>query len=145
MMQLLDRQSFGQACFDRDTARCVSCGAPAVDAHHILDRKLYKDGGYYLENAASVCGPCHLKAEQTVISVEDLRSACGITRPALPEGFDAPRRYDKWGNEILEDGSRLPGPLFNDDGARKALAMAGLLYSGVFPFETLYDQPEEEA
>lgn len=141
-MQLLERQAFNAACFDRDAGRCVNCGVPAVDAHHILDRKLFADGGYYLSNAASVCGACHLKAEQTLITVEALRDACGIMYPALPDGFDVARRYDKWGNEILEDGSRSPGPLFHDDGARKALATAGLLYSGVFPFETLYSQPE---
>lgn len=141
-MRLLERSAFNTACFARDAGLCVNCGQPAVDAHHILDRKLFADGGYYLSNAASVCGPCHLKAEQTLITVEDLRAACGIERPALPDGFDPERRYDKWGNEIHKDGSRTPGPLFQDDGARKALAATGLLYSGIFPYEAFFAQPE---
>lgn len=129
--RLLDRKSFSAETFRRDGHRCVICGAPAVDAHHILDRKLFVDGGYYLSNASSLCSPCHLRAERTEISVEDIRTACGISRPALPDGFPADKQFDKWGNEILPDGTRLPGPLIRDDGCRKILAEAGILYSGI--------------
>lgn len=129
---LMSRQAFGAAVFARDRHRCMACGAPAVDAHHILDRKLFADGGYYLDNGASVCSPCHLEAEKTLLSVEALRAACGIADPPLPEGFREGAVYDKWGNEILADGRRLPGPMIDDDGARKILAQAGILWSGCF-------------
>lgn len=130
--KLLDRAAFAGAVFARDAHSCVLCGAAAADAHHILDRKLFADGGYYLSNGASVCAPCHLQVEATTVSVEVVRAACGIAEPALPEGFDPARQYDKWGNEILAGGDRIPGPLFQDDGCRKALQNAGLLWSGIF-------------
>ena len=31
-----------------------------VDAHHIMDRRLWKDGGYYLSNGAALCSKHHL-------------------------------------------------------------------------------------
>ncbi len=127
---LLDRKTFTQAVFARDKNRCVLCGAPAVDAHHILDRKLFPDGGYYLSNGASLCAPCHMRAEKTDASVEEIRVACGITDPALPSGFSAEAIYDKWGNEISTDGTRSRGPLFEDDGARKALGRR--IFDGTF-------------
>lgn len=130
--KLLDRATFAGAVFARDAHKCVLCGTAAVDAHHILDRKLFADGGYYLSNGASVCAPCHLQVEATAVSVEDVRAACGITEPALPTGFAGSKRYDKWGNEILACGARIPGPLFQDDGCRKALQTGGLLWSGIF-------------
>jgi hypothetical protein len=35
--------------------------------------------------------------------------------------------YDKWGNIIYEDGTRLPGELFWDESVQKALRSAGML------------------
>ena len=59
--------------------------------------------------------------EQTDISVEDVRKACGITNLILPEGFDASKIYDKWGNIILPDGIRLPGKMFFAENVQKIL------------------------
>ena len=129
---LLSREEFKAQVFARDRHACVICQAPAVDAHHILERKLFADGGFYLSNGSSLCSDCHLEAEKTVISVDAIRIACGISDPVLPDGFSPQLSYDKWGNQIVPDGTRLPGPLFGDDGARKILAAAGLLYSGTF-------------
>jgi len=131
--RLLSREEFKKAVFDRDRHICVVCGAPAADAHHILDRKLFPDGGYYLENGSSLCQKDHLEAEMSTLSVEDIRKLCGITSWPIPPGLDRDRHYDKWGNEILADGRREPGPMFHDDGARKILAKAGFLYDGTFP------------
>ena len=133
--QLLDRASFKARTFARDDHRCVICSAPAVDAHHILDRKLFGDGGYYLSNGSSLCSGCHIEAEKTTISVERIRDACGITEPRLPDGFSVEASYDKWGNEVLPDGHRRSGPLFHDQGARKILLQAGILYDGTFLFD----------
>ncbi len=47
MPELLTRAAFRAAVFARDGGRCVICGAVAVDPHHILDRALWPDGGYY--------------------------------------------------------------------------------------------------
>ncbi|MEY8802056.1 HNH endonuclease [Leisingera sp. XS_AS12] len=131
---LLDRPAFKAAVFARDNHACVICGAPADAAHHILERKLFRDGGYYLSNGASLCPDCHYEAEKTTLSVEEVRAACRINNPALPPGFSAKAAYDKWGNEIHSDGTRSRGPLFNDPGARKILTEAGILYDGTFGF-----------
>lgn len=110
------------------------CPQPCVDAHHILDRKLWTDGGNYLSNGASVCNQCHLKCEQTLISVEQIRTKANILVPIIPKGLSLDTVYDKWANVILPDGTRKRGPIW-DSGVRKVLASAGLL--GLFV--DLYD------
>ena len=30
------------------------CQAAAIDAHHIIDRKLWADGGYFIDNGAAL-------------------------------------------------------------------------------------------
>jgi len=125
--ELLSREAFRSSVLERDGGRCVLCGATAVDAHHILERRLWPDGGYYLDNGASVCGRDHLRCEATEVSVEELRQACGIRRAHLPPHLYADHRYDKWGNPILEDGSRLRGELFHDGSVQKVLASGGVL------------------
>lgn len=123
-MILLDRDSFREGVFKRDHHKCVVCKEPAVDAHHIIERKLFPDGGYYLENGVSLCAKDHLKAEQTVISCEELRYLAGITVKILPPGFDSESTYDKWGNEILPNGTRIMGPMFHTEQAQKMLSQS---------------------
>ena len=119
---LLSRDAFREAVFARDGGLCVVCKAPAVDAHHIMERRLWDNGGYYLDNGASLCGVHHLQCEQTVISVEEVRAACGITKVVLPEHLYDDDRYDKWANPILANGTRLRGELFFDQSVQKVLA-----------------------
>ena len=68
MTHYLTREQFRNAVFARDKHKCVLCGKPAVDAHHIMERKLWEDGGYYIENGASVCADCHWKCERNEVS-----------------------------------------------------------------------------
>lgn len=128
---LLTRDQFREQVFARDDNRCVICGSPAEDAHHILERRLFSDGGYYLSNGVSLCDAsgngCHLKAERTLISCEELREAAGISRIVLPEHLEAGERYTKWGDLIMADGRRAPGELFNEEPVQKVLKDAGLL------------------
>ena len=70
---LLTRDKFREGVFERDNHKCVICQAPAQDAHHIIERRLFPDGGYYLDNGSSLCGDCHYKAEQTVITPQEIR------------------------------------------------------------------------
>lgn len=119
--KLLTRDQFRENVFARDKHKCVFCGKPAVDAHHILERRLWPDGGYYIENGASVCEEHHLECERTLISVEDVRHACGITKIVVPPHLYDDHIYDKWGNAILEDGRRAKGELFYDESVQKVL------------------------
>ena len=127
MNKLLTRNEFRESVFKRDNSICVFCKEYAVDAHHILERRLWDDGGYYLNNGASVCSFHHLECEKTLISVEDVRIACGITKPIIPEDFYDDLVYDKWGNVILPTGMRSKGPLFHDLSVQKILNEAGVL------------------
>lgn len=124
---LLTRDQFREGVFARDGHKCVFCGEKAQDAHHILERRLWHDGGYYLDNGASVCGVHHIKCEQTVISVEEVRHACGITNIIVPDHLYDDHIYDKWGNPVLEDGRRGKGELFFDESVQKVLREGGVL------------------
>lgn len=124
---LLTRDAFRDGIFARDGHCCVFCSQPAVDAHHILERRLWPDGGYYLSNGASVCGEHHIKCETTEISVEDVRHACGITKIVVPTHLYADQSYDKWGNPALPNGQRLKGELFYDESVQKVLAQGRVL------------------
>jgi hypothetical protein len=119
--ELLTRDAFREGVFDRDGHSCVICGARAADAHHIIERRLFEDGGYYLDNGASVCERHHIEAEQTVLSCEALREAIKIRRIVLPSHLYPDQRYDKWGNPILSNGTRLRGELFEDESVQKVL------------------------
>lgn len=115
------RQLFKESVFYRDHSKCVVCGAPGVDAHHILERRLFPDGGYLEDNGVTLCAACHLEAEATRISCSDLRARAGIGRVVLPSHLYVDQEYDKWGNPILPSGQRLPGELFDDPSVQKTL------------------------
>lgn len=135
--KLLTRDEFRSAVFARDGHRCVICGAEAalgvrLDAHHILERRLWADGGYYLTNGATLCDRgnsngfpmgCHSDAEVTTLSVEDIRLAAGIERAIIPEDMYSDVVYDKWGNTILANGSRTKGPLWHDESVQKIMSL----------------------
>lgn len=108
--------------FRRSCGRCVVCGLPAQDAHHIVERRLWSDGGYYLGNGAALCGSCHLAAEQTIISCDEIRERAGIQQVLLPPHLYRDQSYDKWGNPILPDGRRLRGELMNDNSVQKVIS-----------------------
>jgi len=92
-----------------------------VDAHHLIERKLWADGGYYVSNGASLCAAHHLDAEATLISCDDLRRLCGIEHIHLPDHFCPGDPIDKWGDPLLPNGLRLRGELFDDPSVQKIL------------------------
>lgn len=117
-MKLLSREKFNELAFKRDNGKCVWCGNPGIDVHHIIERKLWKDGGYYLSNSAVLCSSCHIDAEQNRILPYELWDKIKIIDIILPNSMDInlARDYDKWGNimEIFKyprtrhvEGSRL--------------------------------------
>lgn len=124
---LLSRDDFRNLVFNRDNNKCVICGEDAVDAHHIIERKLFDDGGYYLNNGASLCSKHHLEAEMTILSPTDIRNAANITSIILPNHFYVGAEYDKWGNDILPNGQRLRGEMFDNEPVQKVLERANLL------------------
>ena len=125
--RLLSRNEFKDGVFRRDSNRCVRCGCPAADAHHLLERRLFSNGGYYLANGVSLCSACHLDAERTHVSPRELRALAGIAVRVLPAGFPEDRHYDKWGNPYLKDGRRQRGPLFHEEAVQKVLRESGFL------------------
>lgn len=139
--KLLTRDEFREGVFARDGQRCVICREPAVDAHHIIERKLWPDGGYFLDNGASVCESCHLRAESTEISCDELRQRCGIVRVCLPDHFCPGEPVDKWGNPILPNGQRLRGELFDDASTQKILAPVLHLFTSRVKYPRTFHLP----
>jgi len=136
----LTRDEFRNSVFKRDNHKCVVCGEPAtfnsegkvnnLDAHHIVERRLFGESqGYYLDNGATVCVPCHYKCEQTIISCETLREKCGIKNVIYPKQFYREATIDKWGNYILPNGNRLRGELYYDHSVQKILEPFSKLFS----------------
>jgi len=124
---LLSRDDFREGVFKRDSFSCIVCGKPVKDAHHILERRLFSDSGYYIDNGVSLCELHHIEAEQTKLSCEFLREKAGIENIVLPEHFFPDYKYDKWGNIVLPTENRLKGELFFEENVQKALKEGGFL------------------
>ena len=140
-MNLLTRTDFKKLVFARDKDTCVFCEKPAVDAHHIIERRIFGNGGYYLNNGVAVCEEHHLLCETTDISVEEIRKKCGIKIPCLPDHFYEDEIYDKWGNIILPNGTRLKGELFYDESVQKILANKLHLFTNFVKYPRTYHMP----
>ena len=131
----MTRTEFREGVFARDGDRCVICGATAqtdhLDAHHLLERRLFcgphELGGYFLLNGVSLCTPHHIQAEETTLTCEAIRQAAAITRVVLPSHLYDDVSYDKWGNQIEPNGTRLRGELFYDESVQRILAQGGVL------------------
>lgn len=142
----MTRDEFRQGVFARDGGRCVICGSTVdLDAHHIVERRLWDDEGYHLDNGATLCGIHHIQAEQTALSCEEIRQAAGIVKVVLPNTFDRDEIYDKWGNVILPDGRRVKGELFWDDSVQKILAGVMSLFSDLVKYPKIYHLPWSES
>jgi hypothetical protein len=145
-MKTLTRDEFREEVFERDNFKCVVCGSEAQDAHHILERRLWGDGGYHLDNGASLCGDCHIKAETTEYSCELIREKAGITTALIPEDFYSDHKYSKWGDVILPNGNRMKGPLFFDESVQKILKKGGMLncYTDYIKYPRTFHLPWSE-
>jgi hypothetical protein len=124
---LLNRDDFRNSVFKRDNFKCVICGEPAVDSHHIMERRLFNNGGYFIDNGASLCEKHHIEAETTKLTTNEIRKAANIINIILPEHLYRDAEYDKWGNEILKNGMRIKGELFNDESVQKILEQGNVL------------------
>lgn len=135
---LLTRTQFREQALERSKKNCVLCAregiaVEATEVHHAIERRLFKEihekGGFFASNAIPVCNHHHRLCEQTVISVEDACRAAGIDKPILPSHLYPDSRYDKWGNAILPNGTRLKGELFHDESVQRILKEGGVLPS----------------
>lgn len=99
--RLLTRDAFREGVFARDGHRCVLCGRPAVDAHHIVERRLWTApeelGGYFMGNGASVCEEHHIAAERSFYPPQHLWQVLGVADPPRPKSFARGVDYNKWG------------------------------------------------
>jgi hypothetical protein len=105
----MSRASFREQVCDRDDGEClVYCCNENVtpdpdgpgEQHHIVERKLWEDGGYIPENGANVCNYHHRLAEKNVIPPQSLWRWAGIEDPPLPNivaGRHEANDIDKWG------------------------------------------------
>jgi hypothetical protein len=137
----LTRDQFREGVFARDKHRCVVCGKPGVDAHHLIERRLFPDSGYYLDNGATLCAADHMMAEATTLSVEALRVFAGITGVVLPPHLYPDQVYDKWGNPILANGLRLRGELFYDESVQKVIKPALHLFTNRVKYPRTWHLP----
>lgn len=138
---LLTRNKFRESVFARDNHKCVICGSEGQDAHHIMERRLFSNGGYYLDNGATLCGSCHLDAESTKLSTDEIRAAASIKKIILPEHLYDDQPYDKWGNPILSNGMRVRGELFFDDSVQKIIKDYLHLFTKYIKYPRTYHLP----
>lgn len=95
-----NRSQFRENCFERDSQTCIVpwCSRDALDAHHIIERSEWNNGGYIENNGASVCSPHHKAAEKNLIPPQAFWFWLGIDEPVTPEGMSY--NVDKWGDKF---------------------------------------------
>ena len=111
-MTLLTREEFKEQVFAKTNGKCCvpGCECAAVDAHHIMDRKLWSDGGYYLTNGAALCSKHHLDAEQGRITPRDCLNFMGwsvgeVDVPdKLREQYSGIEDFDSFYRTLMKDG-----------------------------------------
>lgn len=98
-MKLLTRDVFRTNVFNRDNHKCIIpwCNNNAVDAHHIIERKLWEDEGYYMCNGASLCEIHHKMAERNQIMPQVLWKYINAQKYIVPNNFKNKLDYTKWG------------------------------------------------
>ena len=126
--KLLSRDNFRELVFKRDNYKCIICDeVNNLDAHHIIERRLFNNGGYFIDNGATLCSKHHIMAEETTLSCEEIRNKLNIYKFPIPEHLYDDINYDKWGNILLSNGTRLKGDLFYDESVQKILKQGKVL------------------
>lgn len=141
----LSRTEFREQTLARDGHKCIFCDITEnLDAHHIIERRLFLDcGGYHLDNGATVCEHHHKLCEQTVLTCDDVRDTAKINSLVLPENFYPDHIYDKWGNTYITKNLRSVGPLYYDESVQKVLKDGGVLdkFSPYVKYPRTYHHP----
>ncbi len=102
---------------------------------------MFPDGGYYLDNGATLCGKHHLEAESTKLSTWTIRLAAKIDNVVLPPHLYSDQEYTKWGDPILPNGQRLKGELFHDESVQKVLVGSFGYYTDYVKYPRTYHLP----
>ena len=78
--KLLIREEFKKQIFGKTNGKCCvpGCDCNAVDANHIMDRKLWADWGYYISNDAALYSKHHLDVERGLITPIECLEYMGI-------------------------------------------------------------------
>lgn len=142
-----ERQHARELTFARDGYQCVIClkttpkGA-ILDAHHLIERRLWQDGGYHLDNLVTLCQDCHISAEKGHYLLAELRAAANIGKIIVPNDMYDDVEYDKWGNVILDllEMKISRGP-FMDAELEKFLTDAGWTVSPYVKYPRTYHLP----
>jgi hypothetical protein len=100
--ELHTREKFREHVFALSGGYCTLCSSPAVDAHHIIERGLWPDEGYYIHNGIPLCEVHHRLAERNVITPQYCRDVMGYRDILLPPQLDPFLDWDKWGNQLKE-------------------------------------------
>lgn len=151
--ELLSRDEFRERGLERDDGECVVpwCDSKADEVHHIIERSLWSDGGYYLNNGASVCNPHHQYAEDNYIPPQAFWRWIGVTDTPYPS--DVPVPCDKWGeafetppHENLREFHKYPStrhllPLYWESDRSKAEARTGRDDTGITTVEPFVETP----
>ena len=104
----MSRSGFREACVWRDDGECVVpwCDEPVTadpigpgEVHHIIERRLWDDGGYFADNGACVCNRHHRRAESNEIPPQAFWDWIGVDEPILPGMVDA-LDVNKWGDDF---------------------------------------------
>ena len=76
----MTREEFKKEVFEVTGGKCCipGCGCDAVDAHHIMNRHLWSNGGYDITNGAALCAKHHMDAEKGIISPRQCLEFMGI-------------------------------------------------------------------
>lgn len=114
----MSRAEFRARCVERDGGECLvpTCEKPVTkdpdgpgEVHHIIERKLWPDGGYIPENGASVCNEHHRMAEDNIIPPQAFWRWSDSEGAAVPERGKLPKdrvwqfpeyQIDKWGEQF---------------------------------------------
>lgn len=103
----MNRKKFREDCVKRDNNTCIvpSCNSRVDDEkdgegdiHHIIERKLWPNGGYIKENGVSICNYHHRLAEKNVIPPQAFWKWIKVSKPPLPD--DIPYNSNKWGEQL---------------------------------------------
>jgi len=105
----MSRNRFRERCVSRDGGECIvpTCEqevTPSPDGpgevHHIMERKLWEDGGYFPANGASVCNPHHRMAEDNIIPPQAFWRWADVENPVVPVENAGYIDVDKWGEPL---------------------------------------------